>query len=133
MKTEKLTIIKRLSFLTGMILGIINCNTLQQGVIVEKWYELPNLKKISMYETTFVNNQIYKHNVNYLIKDGQDFCIKIKSLNKNNREKFRTIYLQKECWNSVSVGQEFKLSDKCYTYDNTLNLIPENSVAVRFH
>jgi hypothetical protein len=117
--------------LIAMMLGIINCNTLNQGVIVKKWYELPKIKKLSMDETTFFGNQRYNRNVNYLIKDGEDFCIKIQGLNQNKREKFRTIYLRRECWDSVSVGQEFKLSDKCYTYDFTLDEMPENSFIVK--
>ncbi len=132
MKTEKLSIIKRLSFLIAMILIIISCNTLNQGVIVEKWYELPKIKKLSRNETIYFNKQKYTQNVNYLIKDGQDFCITIKGLKQNKKEALRTIYLRRECWDSVYVGMQFSLSDKCFTYDFTLDVVPENTLVDKF-
>jgi hypothetical protein len=115
-----------------MILIIISCNTLNQGVIVEKWYELPKIKKLSRNETIYFNKQKYTQNVNYLIKDGQDFCITIKGLKQNKKEALRTIYLRRECWDSVYVGMQFSLSDKCFTYDFTLDVVPENTLVDKF-
>ena len=118
---------KPIALFVLLALCLASCSTLEQGVVVEKWYELPCIVTLTRYEIQVRHDQTTRIKINEQFYDGEDFCVKVKGLNKRGRELIKVFYLPAECWDSVYIGQHFCVTKNCFTYDFTCGEMVENA------
>lgn len=97
----------------------VGCNNITEGEIIEKWYE-PEHNYVTIMPVTISNGKTTTTMmIPYYIYDGEDYCIKIKGINKKGKEKIKTIYVRGEHWQKLDKGQCFRIDGDCSEKDFT--------------
>jgi len=94
----------------------IGCNKLDEGIVIEKWYE-PTQTNLMMMPITISNGKTFTTTyMPYYVTDSEDWCVKIKG-KYNGKERIETVYLTKIMYDGLQVGDYLKLGDGCNTED----------------
>lgn len=117
-------LIKRTHFaiyalLAVVLLGAWGCNGITEGEIVEKWYEPEEQYLMMMPMVISTGKTTTTIMIPYWIYDGEDYCIKIKGVNKKGKEKFKTVYVRGKRWEKLQKGQYFCIDGNCSEEDFT--------------
>ena len=103
-----------------MALTLLSCGTPQHaGTIIEKWYE-PREENLVLLPICMANGKsVTTVLVPYLVTDNEDFCIKIKEMTKKGKERSHVIYLNKDTYDTISIGQYYCSTGECDDNNNT--------------
>ena len=122
---QKMNIITKLKFSTSAcllailccVLCLTSCNTLEEGEVVEKWYEPTHTDVVLM--PLIISNVKTTTTVMmpYVITDYKDWCVKINGKYKDE-ERIETIYVSQKQYESLSIGSHLKLTDDCSMSDD---------------
>jgi NADPH-dependent 2,4-dienoyl-CoA reductase/sulfur reductase-like enzyme len=120
MKNLKLRKGYALYILLGVVLfGAVGCNSVTEGEIVEKWYEPENSYVAIMPMMISNGKTTTTMMIPYYIYDGEDYCIKIKGIDKKGKERTKTLYVRRERWQDLDKGQYFCIDGDCSEDDFT--------------
>lgn len=98
------------------VLCLSSCNKLEEGDVVEKWYE-PTHTYVALMPTTISNGKTTSTiMIPYVITDYEDWVVKIKGKYKGE-ERTETIYVSQKQYECLSVGSHLKLNEDCSTAD----------------
>lgn len=99
------------------VLCLTSCNKLEEGDVVEKWYE-PTHTYVTLMPMEIPNGKTTTTiMIPYMITDYEDWCIKIKGKYKG-KKRIETIYVSQKQYECLSIGSHFKLTDDCSMSDD---------------
>ena len=122
---QKMNRIKKLQFSTSAyllailccVLCLSSCNKLEEGDVVEKWYE-PTHTYVALMPLIISNGKTTTTMmIPYVITDYEDWCVKIKGKYKEE-ERIETIYVSRKQYECLSIGSHLKLTDDCSMSDD---------------
>ena len=122
---QKMNRIKKLQFSTSAcllailccVLCLSSCNKLEEGDVVEKWYE-PTRTYVALMPLIISNGKTTTTiMIPYVITDYEDWCVKIKGKYKEE-ERIETIYVSRKQYERLSIGSHLKLTDDCSMSDD---------------
>lgn len=114
-KTNKM---KKLSILLLAVL-LIGCKKIEEGTIVGKWHEDPSVYVMVMPMVISTGKTTTTTMIPYTIYDGEDFCIRVRGLNKKGKEVEKTYYLDRYNWEKLSEGDSICIDGNCFEEDQT--------------
>ena len=104
---------KKIVFILSIAVLMISCNKIMEGEIIEKWHEDESMTLM------LIPQKVGKVTImqQYWVHDDEDFCVKIKGLNQKGKIKTKVLYLDKEIWSNVEVGENIVIQDDNWTQD----------------
>lgn len=107
----------RLLAILCCVLCLISCNKLEEGNVVEKWYE-PTRRYVAVMPLVISNGKTTTTiMMPYVVTDYEDWCVKIKGKYKDE-EMVETIYVTQKQYECLSIGSHLKLTDDCSMSDD---------------
>jgi hypothetical protein len=98
------------------VLCLTSCNKLEEGDVVEKWYEPTNTYVALMPLVISNGKTTTTMMIPYVITDYEDWCVKIKGKYKDE-ERIETIYVSQKQYECLSIGSHLKFTDDCSMSD----------------
>ena len=99
------------------VLCLASCNKLEEGDVVEKWYEPARTYVAVMPMTILTGKSTTTIMVPYVVTDNEDWCVKIKGKYKGE-ERVEIVYISQKQYECVRTGSHLKLTDDCSTSDD---------------
>lgn len=100
--------LKTYSILIYMLI-LISCDKLEEGVVINKWYE-PNRTYTQLIPMTTMAGKVpITILVPTTIYDNEDYCLTIKG-KYDNKTIMQTFYVTKNYYNSYNIGDSIKLN-----------------------
>jgi hypothetical protein len=98
-------------------LCLSSCNKLEEGDVIEKWYE-PTRTYATVMPILISNGKTTSTiMVPHMVTDYEDWVIKIRG-KYNGEDRIETIYVGQKQYECLSVGSHLKLSEDCSTHDD---------------
>jgi hypothetical protein len=97
-----------------IIILMLSCHKLKYGTIIEKWHEP---QRSYMVLIPYRINKLTML-IPYRFYDNEDWCIKVKGRNDENRIFIKTFYITKESYDTMTVGKFICIDDDCDTDNN---------------
>jgi len=99
------------------VLCLYSCNKLEEGDVIEKWYE-PTHTYVALMPMVISNGKSTTTiMIPYVITDYEDWVVKINGKYKGE-ERTETIYVSQKQYECLSVGSHLKLTEDSSTSDD---------------
>lgn len=100
--------VKKILFLL-FIITLTSCENLKNGNVVKKWYSPPSIQPILVPVTVGNSTTIQQ----YLVYNGEDYCIEVKGLSNKGNMITQTFYLNRIQWDTITVGEFVCVDGMC--------------------
>ena len=105
---------------------LYGCNRIKEGQVIEKWHEPESMDLVLLPMTIINGKSTIVIMTPHYIYDGEDFCIKVKGINKKGDEVIKKFYIEKESYDSLKVGQYICIDGDCLDDDPTYKKVRKN-------